>query len=200
MPGGFPSRPVSSPACVIPIAAARPAGRFDDALAAALRSAVSECRPACGPIRYAGRSLLFIPACEPPLPAPPDGYTIRPLSRSDNTTGPGGAFVPFESIDAGTAFGAFTGGSAGDVLASWAEATPLPTVTPQFGVALVGIETAAEHRRRSLARAVLAALTRRVLDLGRVPLYSCAASNVASQRTALSCGYALYAEAIRLQV
>jgi hypothetical protein len=168
---------------------ARSTGRFDRALAAALREIVARQHT----VQYAGHSLLFIPAVDTPASAAdtlPDGTVIRPIMLQEKPSD-----VPDESVQAGTAFGVFIG----NALVSWAEATPLSTVTPRFGVMLVGIETVEGYRQRGYARAVLAALTARVISMGCVPLYSCAQQNIASQRTALSCGYELYGESIRVQ-
>jgi predicted GNAT family acetyltransferase len=165
------------------------AGRFDGTLAAALRDIVASQHT----VQYAGHSLLFIPAVEASASASdtlPDRAVVRPITPQEKPSN-----VPEQSVEAGTAFGIFMD----DILVSWAEATPLPTVTSRFGVMLVGIETAEGFRQRGFARAGLTALTVRVISMGRVPLYSCAQHNVASQRTALSCGYRLYGESIRVQ-
>jgi hypothetical protein len=162
-------------------------GRYDSTLASELSAALL---PICT-IRYGGHALLFIPSQAPEPIVLPAGCVVRPITMPEKPRN-----VPDESVEAGTAFGVFVDGT----LVCWAEATPLPTVTPQFGVTLVGIETAEGYRRRGFAHVALTALTRYVLDMGNVPLYSCASTNLASQRTALSCGYRLYAESIRLQL
>jgi hypothetical protein len=134
-------------------------------------------------------SLLFAPSEVPRQHALPPDCAIRPITMAEKPI-----YVPQESVAAGTTIGLFVDG----VLASWVEATPLPTVTELFGVMLIGIETREGFRQRGYARAVLAELTRRVLAMGKVPLYSCAQTNMASQRTALSCGYTRYGECYRL--
>jgi hypothetical protein len=136
-------------------------------------------------------SFLFVPGGVPAQPALSPDCAIRPITMSEKPI-----HVPLESIEAGTTVGLFVD----DALVSWVEATPLPTVTEHFGVMLVGIETMEGFRHRGYASAVLGELTRRMLDMGRVPLYACAQNNVASQRTALSCGYMRYGECYRLQL
>jgi hypothetical protein len=136
-------------------------------------------------------SFLFVPREVPPQRLlPPDGF-VRCITAAEKPVN-----VPEESVAAGTAMGLFVDG----ILTSWAEATPLTAVTERFGVMLVGIETQERFQRRGFASIVLAELTRRVLAMGNVPLYSCAQNNVASQHTAISCGYIRYGECFRLQV
>lgn len=101
-----------------------------------------------------------------------------------------GGIIPEESIKDGTAFGVYLD----DQLVSWAEATPLPTITGQFGVMLVGIETHPEHRGKGYAKAALACLTQEVCKRDMTPIYFCGKHNKASQKTVLACGYSLYGE------
>ena len=136
-------------------------------------------------------SQVFRPAM-PVLEVQLPGECMLRLIRMDEKP----QLVPEESVEWGTAFGVYHSGK----LASWAEVTPLPSITPRFGVMLVGIETLPEYQRRGYARAVLAQATRRVLAIGNIPIYHCGVQNVASQRTALSCGYQLYGETLRFQV
>ncbi len=136
-------------------------------------------------------SLVFRPAAPVPEVQLPGDSMLRPIRMDEKPQ-----WVPEESVAWGTAFGVYHLGK----LASWAEVTPLPNITPRFGVMLVGIETLPEFHRRGYARAVLAQATRRVLAMGNIPLYHCSEKNVASQRTALSCGYQLYGETLRFQV
>ncbi|MDD5727668.1 MAG: GNAT family N-acetyltransferase [Victivallales bacterium] len=56
-----------------------------------------------------------------------------------------------------------------------------------------GIFTLEKYRGRGFAKAVLAAATARIIDLGRIPLYGTSISNIASQNTAKSVGYTDYA-------
>jgi len=138
---------------------------FPDSLISGMRAVLAnryEIRPV--------HALLFVPPERPRASPNPTGRVVRAITadeRPDN--------VPKESVEAGTAFGLFVGGT----LACWAEATPLPTVTNRFGVMLVGIETAEGFRRRGYACAALAALTEHVVGIGRTPLYGCSARNTA---------------------
>ena len=169
------------------VAAARGDPGFGPSLIARIRRAL----PGEWAVRW-HHSLLFVPPREARAADNPAGCLIRPMTLAEKPR----RSVPEESVALGTAFGAFVGGE----LASWAEATPLPTVTERFGVMLVGIETRVAFRRRGYARAALAALTREVVGRGLTPLYGCAATNVASARTARSCGYAQYGEMLRFEV
>ncbi len=54
----------------------------------------------------------------------------------------------------------------------------------------VGIDTLQGYRRMGIAKALVARLTGRVLERGRIPYYATWISNIGSQRTALSVGYA----------
>ena len=53
----------------------------------------------------------------------------------------------------------------------------------------IGVLVHRDHRRRGLARVVVAHTTRRLLDEGRIPLYRHEAKNVGSQSTAASVGF-----------
>jgi len=57
------------------------------------------------------------------------------------------------------------------------------------GVLEIGVDVAREHRGHGLAPAVVTAATRRILDSGNTPFYSCGPANVRSQRTALASGF-----------
>ena len=59
-----------------------------------------------------------------------------------------------------------------------------------------GINTLPGYRRRGYAQTVVGALLKQVLGDGKVPLWSCSASNVGSQRLAESLGYAQLADVI----
>lgn len=56
----------------------------------------------------------------------------------------------------------------------------------------IGLDVVRSRRGRGLARPVVIAATRRILEQGQVPIYTCGATNVRSHRTALSCGYLPY--------
>ncbi len=174
---------------VLPVVQAAYAG---DGFVTALADVMGKALSGRLDIGVAHRSHQYVPARETPRIDVPEGYTIQPVTPAQKPPN-----IPDESVAAGTALGAYIDGDGTPV--SWVEATPLPTATPRYGVMLVGIETQEGHRRRGLAKALLAELTRRVLDMGRVPLYSCSTTNIASQRTALACGYRLYGETLRLR-
>lgn len=53
----------------------------------------------------------------------------------------------------------------------------------------IGIDVLRAHRGKGLARLVVSAAVREILDRGEVPFYACDASNIRSQRTALSTGF-----------
>ena len=53
----------------------------------------------------------------------------------------------------------------------------------------VGIDVLPTFRGRGYARALVDTLTREIMRLGKVPFYCTAWSNIASKRTAISCGY-----------
>ncbi|MCD6285813.1 MAG: GNAT family N-acetyltransferase [Anaerolineae bacterium] len=61
-----------------------------------------------------------------------------------------------------------------------------------------GINTLPGYRRRGYARTVVGALLKQWLREGKVPLWSCSASNVGSQRLAESLGYAKLADVITI--
>ncbi len=53
----------------------------------------------------------------------------------------------------------------------------------------VGIDTMPGYRRMGIAKALVARLTGRILERGRIPYYATWISNIGSQHTALSVGY-----------
>jgi hypothetical protein len=57
------------------------------------------------------------------------------------------------------------------------------------GMLEIGIDVARGYRGRGLAPVVVGAAVREILDSGGTPYYGCAATNIRSQRTALSCGF-----------
>lgn len=129
--------------------------------------------------------LVYLPAevrPEQALHGPGEIQLITPATR------PPGYSVPEDSVKAGTALGVFL---AGEIVA-WSEATPLKLSTPEFGVMLVGMETAPEYRGRGYAKALLGRLTAEVCARGLSPVYCCGQDNAASRKTAEACGYELY--------
>ncbi len=76
-------------------------------------------------------------------------------------------------------------------------ATDMPDVPYMADeVAEPGINTLEGYRRRGYARIVMGALLEHLLEMGRVPLWSCGAGNVASQRLAESVGFRKFADVI----
>lgn len=53
----------------------------------------------------------------------------------------------------------------------------------------IGVDVLPQYRGRGIAAALVAELTARIEELGKVPFYRCAWSNIASYRTACACGY-----------
>ena len=59
----------------------------------------------------------------------------------------------------------------------------------KYGAFEIGVDVIREYRGRGLGRLVVAALTSEIMERDGVPLYLCAATNIRSQRTALSSGF-----------
>src|SRR5690606_17574991 len=57
------------------------------------------------------------------------------------------------------------------------------------GVLEIGIDVARDFRGQGLARAAVNAMTARILELGALPTYYCAPTNIRSERTGLACGF-----------
>ena len=53
----------------------------------------------------------------------------------------------------------------------------------------IGVDVRREARGFGLARALTIAATNDILERGRVPFYSCGATNIRSHRNALTCGF-----------
>jgi GNAT superfamily N-acetyltransferase len=53
----------------------------------------------------------------------------------------------------------------------------------------IGVDVRREHRGKGFANIVVAAAIREILERGEVPFYGCGATNIRSQRTALSNGF-----------
>ena len=53
----------------------------------------------------------------------------------------------------------------------------------------IGIDVLPEYRRQGIAAALTSRLTEEILDLGKVPFYCAAWSNIRSVRNAITCGY-----------
>lgn len=119
---------------------------------------------------------------------------IRKITKSDDIS-KFGYGIPLDSIEFGSAFGAFQDN---DII-GFAEATPLSSVIENFGIMLVGIEVVEQYRERGLGHSLLFTLTNHILNIGKLPWYHCSVTNIASQKTALSCGYAEYGQLLRFQ-
>lgn len=101
-----------------------------------------------------------------------------------------------EAIDAGFCFAAWSGGEVACVAAT----NPIDAVRAADGVADIGINTAAAHRRQGFGKTALSALTAALLEAGCVPVYAASDHNEPSIRTATSVGYVQYAWQFRVQV
>ncbi|MBN1579482.1 MAG: GNAT family N-acetyltransferase, partial [Anaerolineae bacterium] len=55
-----------------------------------------------------------------------------------------------------------------------------------------------DYRQRGYATIVVGALLKHLLAVPKVPIWSCAAANIASQRLAESVGYAKFADVVAL--
>jgi RimJ/RimL family protein N-acetyltransferase len=53
----------------------------------------------------------------------------------------------------------------------------------------VGVDVRRDARGQGLAKAVVTAATHSILEAGRVPYYSCGATNVRSHNNAIACGF-----------
>jgi hypothetical protein len=93
-------------------------------------------------------------------------------------------------VDKGYVYGIYEDGQ----LVSATDAPDLPYMVDV--VVEPGINTLPGYRRRGYARTVVGALLKQVLGDGKVPLWSCSASNVGSQQLAESLGYAQLADVI----
>jgi RimJ/RimL family protein N-acetyltransferase len=93
-------------------------------------------------------------------------------------------------IDRGDLYGVYADGR----LVSAADVPDVPYMADR--VAEPGIATLAPYRRRGYAQAAAGALLKHLLSDGRVPLWSCAAHNVASRRLAENLGFIKLADLI----
>jgi hypothetical protein len=53
----------------------------------------------------------------------------------------------------------------------------------------IGIDTLPEYRKKNLAKVLITVLANEIFEAGKIPYYSAVMSNIASHRTALSCGF-----------
>lgn len=78
-------------------------------------------------------------------------------------------------------------------------ATEAPDVPYMHNVIVEpGINTLPEYRQRGYATGVVGALLKRLLATDKVPIWSCDAANIASQKLAESVGYTRFADVIAL--
>ncbi len=97
------------------------------------------------------------------------------------------------NIKDGIAFGVFHKGR----LVSVSEA---PAIGPmQEAIEEVGVDTLPGYQRKGFGKAVISAMTKAILDVGRIPVYRCGAKNKASLRLAKSVGYVKYADIIQFR-
>jgi hypothetical protein len=54
----------------------------------------------------------------------------------------------------------------------------------------LGIDTLPEYRKKNLAKVLITVLSNEIFEAGKIPYYSAVPSNIASHKTALSCGFA----------
>jgi hypothetical protein len=80
-----------------------------------------------------------------------------------------------------------------------ASATDAPDV-PYMRELIVepGINTLPEYRQRGYAKTVVGALIKRLLDTHKAPIWSCSATNIASQKLAASVGFVKFADVLTL--
>jgi GNAT superfamily N-acetyltransferase len=94
------------------------------------------------------------------------------------------------NIKDGIAFGVFQEGK----LISVSEAPDIGHM--QDLIEEVGVDTHPKYRRRGYGKAVISAMTKAILDIGRIPIYRCDPQNEASVRLAKAIGYKKYADII----
>lgn len=124
--------------------------------------------------------LLFRPQFDP---------RCRPVRRSD----PAAEMLEHRhffsysgvSIERGDVFGLFVDND----LAAYAYAKPRGDL-----VSTIGVVTVEPYRRRGFGKAVVSAVTREILDRGKIPVYDCEQDNKASAHLARSLGFRFYAE------
>lgn len=99
----------------------------------------------------------------------------------------------FDQIaDAGYVYGIIVGGQV-------VSATEVPDLPYMRDVIVEpGINTLPDYRQRGYATIVVGALLKHLLAVPKVPIWSCAAANIASQRLAESVGYAKFADVVAL--
>jgi GNAT superfamily N-acetyltransferase len=134
--------------------------------------------------------LGFLPAAEPPRIETPAGLEIKEVDREwrerflpggefDNALGEPGDKYAGNYWRFGLA--AFTADGETAALAG--------AYDDGDGLLEIGVDVARQFRGQSLGRLVVAAMSRRILEMGMTPTYYCAPTNIRSQRTALSCGF-----------
>lgn len=97
------------------------------------------------------------------------------------------------NIRDGIAFGVFQEGE----LVSVSEAPGIGHM--QNSIEEVGVDTLPEYRRRGYGKAVISAMTKAILDIGRIPIYRCNSQNKASVRLAKAIGYEKHADIIEFR-
>ena len=94
------------------------------------------------------------------------------------------------NITDGIAFGVFQN----DALVSAADASLIAHM--QNEVEEPGVDTLPDYRGRGYGKVVVSQATRRILEIGRVPIYRCDARNEPSVRLALAVGYQKHADKV----
>ncbi len=124
------------------------------------------------------------------MPAIPPGYSIklverdwmalhRPSNVFDNALGESEELDRVEKTARG--FAVFDSAGEPAAVAGWWD--------DGHGREEIGVDVRRESRGMGLAKAVVIAATHAIVEGGGVPFYSCGATNVRSQRNALSCGF-----------
>jgi hypothetical protein len=124
------------------------------------------------------------------LPAVPAGYSLVPVDRDwmaryrpanvfDNALGEPGELDRVEKT--ARAFAVLdSAGEPAAVAGWWADG---------HGREEIGVDVRRDSRGIGLAKLVVIAATRQIVETGGTPFYSCGATNVRSHRNALSCGF-----------
>lgn len=97
------------------------------------------------------------------------------------------------NIKDGITFGVFQEGK----LVSVSEASAIGHM--QDLIEEVGVETLPEYQGRGYGKTVISAMTKAILDIGRIPIYRCSSKNEGSIRLAKAIKYEKYADIIQFR-
>lgn len=133
------------------------------------------------PSHFNGAGIVFALRHQPPLGTLPSGLVFRPLTdaerQANSTRYPNSLETPH---DLAYACGVFEEGRL---------AAAVGVIDHHDGRYELGIDVDPQLRQRGVAKYLIVAATAWILAQGKVPVYSCGATNVRSQRVALSCGF-----------